>query len=123
MPEDPQHWRKWLKDTVEHVRSREPQKRIDQLNWSIRELWTLIDTNTDVRMLFSQMLEQVPMVPPYLQNPALGPEFRDWREMLLCFDHQLTQGPIWLYNTEGQQGLIGFPFNALLVSCALLYIA
>jgi phosphatidylserine decarboxylase len=40
--------------------------------------------------------------------------------MLLSFDYQLTQPPIWLYNTAGQQGLIGFPFNAFLVCIYLV---
>jgi phosphatidylserine decarboxylase len=114
MPSNPEHWRKWLKKTVEHV-SKHHQKEFSQLHPSIQQFWTLIETNTEVRMLFSMMLEQVPIKPPYNKNPAGGQEFRDWKEMLTVFDYQLTQGPVWLYNTSGQQGLIGFPFNAFLV--------
>jgi phosphatidylserine decarboxylase len=114
LPSDPQHWRSWIKTVAEHVRKH--PKKPEDLHPSIKQLWALIETNTEVRMFFSMMLEQVPIQPPYNTNPAGGPEFRSWQELLLAFDFQLTSGPIWLYNTEGQQGLIGFPFNALLVS-------
>jgi len=30
----------------------------------------------------------------------------------------IEQAPGWLYNTEGQKGLVGFPINAILVSGA-----
>jgi phosphatidylserine decarboxylase len=115
LPADAAFWRRWLKETVEYVRKNH-QKSLSELHPSIIKLWTLIDTNTEIRMLFSMMLEQVPLQPPYNENPAGGPEFKNWQEMLLTFDWQLTQGPLWLYNTAGQQGLIGFPFNAFLVN-------
>lgn len=114
MPSDPQHWRKWLGDTVDHVRKHHQKERA-QLHKSVQALWLLIETDTQVRMLFNMMLEQVPTHAPYNTNPAGGPEFTSWKEMLLTFDWQLTQGPLWVYNTEGEQGLIGFPFNAFLV--------
>ncbi|KAF4637160.1 hypothetical protein G7Y89_g904 [Cudoniella acicularis] len=113
MPSDSQHWRKWLKDTVNHVRQYHKKERAE-LHKSIQALWLLIESNTKLRMLFNMMLEQVPTHPPYNKNPADGPEFKNWQEMLLTFDWQLTQGPLWLYNTAGEQGLIGFPFNAFL---------
>ncbi|KAJ4387027.1 hypothetical protein N0V85_007807 [Neurospora sp. IMI 360204] len=60
------------------------------------------------------MLQQVSNAPPYDKNLTGGPQFRNWMELLCAFNHQLSQGPVWLYDTPGQQGLIGFPFNALL---------
>nr|CAD70424.1 related to phosphatidylserine decarboxylase 2 [Neurospora crassa] len=60
------------------------------------------------------MLQQIPNAPLYDKNPTGGPQFRNWTDLLCAFNDQLTQGPVWLYNTPGQQGLIGFPFNALL---------
>lgn len=114
MPADRNHYRKWLKDTIEHVRKHHQISK-DEAHPSIQKFWNLIESNTQVRMLFSMMLEQVPNDPRYQTNPAGGAEFHSWEEMLRAFDYQLTQGPIWLYNTAGQQGLIGFPFNAFLV--------
>ncbi|KAK3935852.1 Phophatidylserine decarboxylase-domain-containing protein [Diplogelasinospora grovesii] len=113
MPRDPEHWRPWLKKTLQHVRAKHRMTK-DVCHDSIKQLWSLIEDNPDVRLLFTLMLEQVPIIPPYNENPAGGPEFRDWKELLCAFDHQLTQGPLFLYTTEGEKGLIGFPFNAFL---------
>jgi len=115
MPADPLAFRGFLKRTVEQVRKNKNLSR-EACHASIRQLWDLIEKHADVRMLFTLMLEQVPVTPPYNTNPAGGPEFRDWKEMLYAFDQQLSQGPIWLFDTEGQMGLIGFPFNAFLVT-------
>jgi Phophatidylserine decarboxylase len=71
LPKDPEHWHPWLKKTMEYVREHH-QKKFEQLHPSIQKLWTLIETNTEVRMLFSMMLEQVPLQPPYNTNPAGG---------------------------------------------------
>jgi phosphatidylserine decarboxylase len=82
---------------------------------SIQAFWTLIEGNQQVRMLFHMMFEQIPPYPPYLEDPIGTRQIRDWKVLLYAFNLQLTKGPIWLYNTEGQKGLIGFPFNAILV--------
>ena len=87
----------------------------EELQPSIKSLWHLIEHNTDISSLFTQMLEQVPNSPPYDRNPTNGYQFRNWMDLLYAFNDQLSQGPVWLYGTPGQQGLIGFPFNALLV--------
>ena len=89
--------------------------RTNELNPSVNALWDLIDNNAEVRSLFTQMLQQVPDRPPYEKSPTGGPRLNNWQELLRAFSNQLTRGPAWLYNTPGQQGLIGFPFNAVLV--------
>ncbi|KAK3948374.1 phosphatidylserine decarboxylase-domain-containing protein [Pseudoneurospora amorphoporcata] len=86
----------------------------EELHDSVKGLWDLIEDNSEVRPLFTQMLQQVPSVPPYDESPTGGPRLRNWTELLCAFNDQLAQGPVWLYDTPGQQGLIGFPFNALL---------
>ncbi|KAK3401422.1 phosphatidylserine decarboxylase-domain-containing protein [Sordaria brevicollis] len=60
------------------------------------------------------MIQQVPHTPPYDQTPFGGAQTRNWKDLLYAFNDQLSKGPIWLYDTPGQLGLIGFPFNALL---------
>ncbi|KAK3503288.1 Phophatidylserine decarboxylase-domain-containing protein [Neurospora crassa] len=86
----------------------------EKLHPSVNALWHLIEDNCEVRSLFTQMLQQIPNGPLYDKNPTGGPQFRNWMGLLCAFNNQLTQGPVWLYDTPGQQGLIGFPFNALL---------
>lgn len=87
----------------------------EKLHPSVNALWHLIEDNCEVRSLFTQMLQQIPNGPLYDRNPTGSPQFRNWMGLLCAFNNQLTQGPVWLYDTPGQQGLIGFPFNALLV--------
>ncbi|KAK3492117.1 phosphatidylserine decarboxylase-domain-containing protein [Neurospora hispaniola] len=86
----------------------------EKLHPSVNALWHLIEDNREVRLLFTQMLQQIPNGPLYDKNPTGGPQFRNWMGLLCAFNNQLTQGPVWLYDTPGQQGLTGFPFNALL---------
>ena len=81
MPADPTAWRSFLKRTVQQVRKKKNLSR-EMCHPSVRQLWDLISTHADVRMLFTLMLEQVPLTPPYNTNPAGGPEFRDWKELL-----------------------------------------
>lgn len=86
-----------------------------ELHPSVKGLWNLIENNPEVHSLFTQMLQQVPNTPPYDKTPFGGAQARNWRDLLHAFNDQLSQGPVWLYDTPGQQGLIGFSFNVLLV--------
>lgn len=52
----------------------------------------------------------------YQTDPTGKRAIDDWEELLATMNLLLEQSPGWLYNTEGQKGLVGFPFNAILVS-------
>ncbi|KAK1773121.1 phosphatidylserine decarboxylase-domain-containing protein [Copromyces sp. CBS 386.78] len=108
-----QHSERTWPVTVSH-RQKTPILSREELHDSVKGLWDLIEENSEVRSLFTQMLQQVPTAPPYDKSPTGGPRLRNWMELLCAFNDQLAQGPVWLYDTPGQQGLIGFPFNALL---------
>jgi phosphatidylserine decarboxylase len=113
MPDDPRHFKEWLDKTVDYVRKQ--PKKVEDFHVSIREFYELINNDTEVRMLFSMMFEQVPLKPPYNVDPTGQWSIHTWEEMLQTFDYLLDYGPKWLYNTDGQKGLVGFPFNAVLV--------
>jgi len=113
MPADHAQIRRWLHRTVHRVRD---SPKTELAHPSVVALADFIECNPDVRALFNMMLQQVPQVPPYNQDPTGKWEIETVEELLLVFDEQLTRGPVWLYNTENQKGLIGFPFNAILVS-------
>lgn len=104
----------WLEQTTNH-RQTIPIIATEKLHPSVNALWHLIEDNCEVRSLFTQMLQQIPNAPLYDKNSTGGPQFRKWMGLLCAFNDQLTEGPVWLYDTPGQQGLIGFPFNTLLV--------
>ncbi|KAL0467533.1 Phophatidylserine decarboxylase domain-containing protein [Neurospora intermedia] len=103
----------WLEQTTNH-RQTIPIIATEKLHPSVNALWHLIEDNCEVRSLFTQMLQQIPNAPLYDKNSTGGPQFRKWMGLLCAFNDQLTEGPVWLYDTPGQQGLIGFPFNTLL---------
>jgi phosphatidylserine decarboxylase len=111
MPKDSKHTQKWLKDLMHKVKSR------PRAEWSpsILAFQRLIEGDSQVYMFFHMMFEQIPLKQPYLDDPTGNRQIRNYMEMLDCFNYLLTQGPLWIYNTEGQMGLIGFPFNAVLV--------
>jgi phosphatidylserine decarboxylase len=72
-------------------------------------LQDLIDTNAIVYMLFTEMLVEVPTIPPYDQDPSKKPEIRDVSTLIQAINLQV-QSPI-SYNDSPQ---IGTPLNAIL---------
>jgi len=55
------------------------------------------------------MFTQVPIVPPYNEDPTGQPQVRDYMEMLRLFDLIITTAPDYQDND-----LVGFPINAIL---------
>lgn len=108
LPADRALIRTWLRRKVAAIRAIDPPRAL--AHQSVIDLGVFIATNPDVRILFNLMLEQV----PYNQDPTGNSEIRSVDELLLVFDTLLGEGPEWLYTTQGQQGLIGFPLNAVL---------
>lgn len=104
----------YLRQTVGYTQKAHIIPR-EEFHASVNALWNLIEDNPEVRSLFTKMLEQVPNAHPYDKSPTGGPRLRNWKDLLYAFNDQLARGPTWLYDTPGQQGLIGFPFNVLLV--------
>ncbi|EXJ90260.1 phosphatidylserine decarboxylase [Capronia coronata CBS 617.96] len=109
LPADRQRLIKWTRGLVKKVND-DPQP----LNDALQQFKAFIEGDPTVRQLFTLMFEQVPAIPPYNQDPTGKPEIRNYDEMLAVFNLLMTQGPHWIYNTEGQKGLIGFPINAVL---------
>ncbi|KAG9777176.1 hypothetical protein KCU88_g4599, partial [Aureobasidium melanogenum] len=109
LPADHEHLIKWTKNIVKKARDN-PQP----LNPTLQQFYDFIEGDPTVRQLFTLMFEQVPAVPPYNQDPTGKPEIRSYDEMLQVFNTLMTMGPHWIYNTDGQKGLVGFPFNAVL---------
>jgi phosphatidylserine decarboxylase len=75
----------------------------------IEELEALIEDDPELYMLFTQMFDQVPRKPPYLEDPVGKPAVHDYREMLQLMNRILTQAPEF-----NKTGLVGFPINAIL---------
>ena len=109
LPADRSLIRTWLHHKVAAIRAIDPPSPL--VHKSVIALQDFIAATPDVRILFNLMLEQM----PFNQDPTGGYEVQRVDEFLHAFDTLLGEGPEWLYTTQGQQGLIGFPLNAVLV--------
>lgn len=76
----------------------------------IQEFKELIETDPAIYMLFHQMFHQVPLKPPYDNDPTGKPQVRDYIKMLECFNEIMTTAPAYQKDT----GLVGFPLNAII---------
>lgn len=75
----------------------------------IREFAELIESDAEIYMLFNQMFNHIPSKPPYILNPAKGPQVRDYQHMLDLLNVIMTKAPDF-----NESGLVGFPINAIL---------
>jgi len=74
----------------------------------VQEFKALIDNDPELYMLFTQMFEQIPRAPLYLNDPVGNAQVRNYRDMLKLINQILTQAPE--YN---KTDLVGFPINAI----------
>ncbi|KAF2794280.1 phosphatidylserine decarboxylase [Melanomma pulvis-pyrius CBS 109.77] len=114
LPKHPDDFLRWLHGVVAIVREAKKARKLTEEHASIKKLRELITSNTQVRMYFSLMFEEIPNSIEYQTDPTGRRAIDDWEELLATMNLLLEQSPGWLYNTEGQKGLIGFPFNAIL---------
>lgn len=75
----------------------------------VQEFKETIENDPELLMLFTQMFEQVPLKPPFLNDPTGQPQIRDYQHMLQLINRILTQAPEF-----NKTGLVGFPINAIL---------
>jgi phosphatidylserine decarboxylase len=84
------------------------------LHPTLHEFKMFIETDPTIFHLFQQMFREVPSQSTYDQDPSGQPQIRDYLTMLRVFNVLMVRGPYWVYNTESQKALVGFPFNAVL---------
>ncbi len=74
----------------------------------VQEFKALIDNDPELYMLFTQMFEQIPSTPLYLNDPVGNPQVRNYRDMLRLINQIITQAPEF-----NKTDLVGFPINAI----------
>jgi len=87
----------------------EPRGAATPLLPVIDELKALVENDPELYMLFTQMFDQIPREPPYLDDPVGNPGVWDYPKMLQLMNRILTQAPEF-----NETGLVGFPINAIL---------
>jgi len=106
LPSDQQVLEDWRTDLI---------RETDELSehaplWPvIQEFKELIENDPELFMLFTQMFEQIPHKPPFLNDPTDKPQIRNYQHMLVLMNYILTQAPEF-----NKTGLVGFPINAIL---------
>ncbi|KAF5390419.1 hypothetical protein D9757_005306 [Collybiopsis confluens] len=108
LPKDPRVLQSWLDKKLAKAELREKQR---EFRWHpvIQEFQKLIENDADLYMDFHAMFEQVPLKPPYNNDPTGKPQVRNYLKMLSLFDLILTEAPDY-----EQNDLVGFPINAIL---------
>ena len=112
LPTDHSKLRGWVDQVLK--RSREAHdKPLDPVLQNFKDF---IDSDGLVRMLATNMFNEVPVTPPYNQDPTkFEPQIRSYDEMFQCINVILSEGPQWYESSDPDaMGLIGFPINAIL---------
>jgi phosphatidylserine decarboxylase len=103
------HDKKAIRDHVNRIVQHANDAQFASFIPQVQSLSDLIYNNPIVYMLFTEMLTEVPVLPPYDKDPSLQPEIRDVPTLLTALNYQV-QNPIQ-YNDSVQ---IGTPINAIL---------
>ena len=103
LPSDQAFLDRWLEAMI-----RKTHAEVKALHPVIADFQDLIESDSELFMLFHQMFEQVPRKPPYNKDPTGKPQVRDYRHMLQLLNALLTHAPEY-----DQTGLVGCPINTI----------
>lgn len=78
----------------------------------LQEFKTFIETNPRIRMLFTQMWNEVPVKRPYNKDPTGHKAIRDYGHMLGVLNHVFSRAPEWTDAAESV-GMVGVPMCAI----------
>jgi phosphatidylserine decarboxylase len=104
LPSDHAHLIRWLNAMI--LKTHEDPKALHPV---MADFQAVIESDSEIFMLFNQMFEQVPRRPPYDKDPTGKPQVRDYQQMLKLLNTILTHAPEF-----DQTGLVGCPLNAIL---------
>ena len=112
LPTDHAKLRGWVDKLLERKLSIK-EKPLDPVLQTFKDF---IDREPLVRMMATEMFQEVPVTPPYNKDPTkFEPQIRNYDEMFECINTVLVEGPQWYKSDdEDVMGLIGFPINAIL---------
>jgi phosphatidylserine decarboxylase len=103
LPSDQAFLDRWLEAMI-----RKTHAEVKALHPVIADFQDLIESDSELFMLFHQMFEQVPRKAPYNKDPTGKPQVRDYRHMLQLLNALLTHAPEY-----DQTGLVGCPINTI----------
>ena len=103
LPSDQAFLDRWLEAMIQKTHA-----EVKALHPVIAGFQNIIESDSELFMLFNQMFEQVPRKPPYNKDPTGKPQVRDYRHMLQLLNALLTHAPEY-----DQTGLVGCPINTI----------
>ena len=71
LPQDSKHHKAWLQQTIKHA-----QENPKDLHPVLQEFKELVEKNTRLWLLFSNMFEEIPHKQPYQNDPTQQPQVR-----------------------------------------------
>lgn len=99
--------KEWLQKQVDHV-DKNPKGLVPVL----QEFKDFIESNPRIRMLFTQMWDEIPNKAPYTKDPTGHKQIRDYGHMLSVLNHIFTRAPEWTDAAENV-GMVGVPMCAI----------
>lgn len=99
--------KEWLKKQADHV-DKNPKGLIPVL----QEFRDFIESNPRIRMLFTQMWDEIPSKKPYDKDPTGHKQIRDYGHMLAVLNHIFSRAPEWTDAAENV-GMVGVPMCAV----------
>ena len=104
-----------VKGFVDKLIARSPSLSEEKYDPVVLSFKIFIDNDPIVRLLATEMFNEVPVTPPYNKDPTLKSQIRTYDQMFDCINTILTEGPQWYTSDDvDAMGLIGFPINAIL---------
>ena len=112
LPADHAKLRGWVDKLLERKRPMHEEP----LDPVLQDFKDFIDREPLVRMMATEMFQEVPVTPPYNQDPTkFKPQITSYDSMFECINTILHEGPQWYDSDQPDaMGLIGFPINAIL---------
>lgn len=108
LPADHRIHEEWLDRQIDHAK-----KEKKPLNPVLQEFKEFVENNTRVRMLFTQMFQEVPVKHPYNKDPTGRKQVRDFYHFLEILNHAYTSAPTWT-DAAANVGMVGVPLCAIL---------
>ncbi|KAK4140445.1 uncharacterized protein C8A04DRAFT_39901 [Dichotomopilus funicola] len=107
-PADHRVHREWLRRKVSHVDDHGDKELIPVL----REFQQLIEENPRIYMYFTEMWDEIPNKPPYVNDPTGKSQIRDYPHMLQVLNHVFGTAPEWT-DAAASVGMVGVPMAAI----------
>lgn len=108
MPQDNREHQAYLSKIDKHI-----QAHPKDLHSCLQEFKDMVDGDTRLYLLASEMFSEVPRKKPYDKDPTGRKQIKDFDHLLGMLNHIITTGPTWTDKSH-RVGVVGVPINTAL---------